>query len=738
MYESFSHNKHYRKLKFSIVIVLLWGMILLPVSSVVAEEINAGIDTSGLMGQLYGGDPDAPIAPIQIPEVPLDLYGMIWQGIDTSQWMHDLYNPSGPTMEENYNNVLTNVQEQQEINRQAIQGIVPKQEPNIVERLFGTFISSIPGAVLNFFGLKDLYELIYGFSGFSEKGTDEHPVPTPTMVWRVFSTADFNYIIMPFNTGLKNVAWTIALAILYLTCIKMARSNANSQRRASAYTMLEDWIIGTILVGGGMILISTLFTVLNIGLSALAPSKHIDFLGSANISKSPIVSTGDFATKMIVAPFYVLALAGIEIALNFIYLQRYFVLIVLISSTPIFCALYFNEKARTAFVYYCKELIGNIFMPLFHAFFLLIYSRIADHTQVGVIPQLMFLIMMIPVSNMMRGILGLAGTGKGLGENLMMGVGLGATMGMMRSFGNLGAALFGGGADVGEAATAGAMMGGGGGNRIGALENQSSSSLGQIAGGGYMGQMASRVSTMRRAGNALGQVYGSIGGAVFGAATGGGNMTMMMGAMAGNKVGGGMGSSFGGAAAVAPIAMRSAGNSERSNIFNEALGGSSPLAEGLSNDTKIALGKVNTASLVSQGLRGTPFVGQAMENRANNASAQAASSVMGEISSNTNSPWESGDMMEKVSTGAGSAIYQRKFEGSGADGQPNYGERKLMDFGQQGHPAGSDSIPMVEQTLYNGDNTRTYKPNDVYTNVGRNDPRGPRGSAILNDLARRR
>ena len=60
-----------------------------------------------------------------------------------------------------------------------------------------------------------------------------------------------------------------------------------------------------------------------------------------------------------------------------------------------------------------------------------------------------------------------------------------------------------------------------------------------------------------------------------------------------------------------------------------------------------------------------------------------------------------------------------------------------MNYSPQGHVPGSDTTPMTEQTFYNGDN-RTFKPNDGYSGVGRSDTRGPRGSAIMNDLARRR
>ena len=486
------------------------------------------------------------------------------------------------------------------------------------------------------------------------------------MTWNFFYTPDYNTIVVPVFNGMRGIAIVIAWGMLYLLCLKMARSGANSQRRASAYSMIEDWIIGAIMIGAGLILIHFCFDMLNAMLTALKPPNPINFLGAANNNQPALPETISSVGRLLLSPLFVLALAGIEIALNFIYLQRYFTLIILICMAPVFNAMYLHEKTRPVFIYYWKELIGNIFMPVFHAFFLFIYALIAKNSNIGIIPQLMFLIMMIPISNMIRGLFGLAGTGKGLGENLMMGVGLGATMGLMRSFGNLGTALFGGDAGTQEIAMAGSMSSGGG-NRMGAQErqSQSGSSLSQVTRGEYMGQMASRVSTMRRVGNALGQVSGSVGGAVFGAATGGGNMTMMMSAMAGNQLGGAMGRSIGGTAAIAPMAIRGALSSdEKNNSFYESLGGSNPLADGLSSESKIELGKANASSLIAQGMRGVPFVGGRMESRANGATVQAAQTVMGEIGSNTNSPWESGDMMEKVSTGTGATIFQKKNDGS--------------------------------------------------------------------------
>lgn len=754
---------------FTLLVFIGAMLILMPIQSVLAEgTANAGIDTSALQAQLYSGDPNATVDPVQPTATSSDSTSSLdsanWEGINTSQMQQDINNPSAPTPSQDLSSVLTTVQNQQQENDKQFSGDVTKDtSSNIVERLFGTFISAIPSAMLNMLGLRDINQLVYDYSGFTSD--DNSTTSTnPTMVWNTFSKQDYSNIIAPMNNGLTSVAWLIALALLYLTLIKLARAGANSQRRSSAFAMIEDWFLGAIFIAGGMILISVLFQILHITLTALQPHKITNFLGSKEST------TGNFIEDMVIAPLYILALAGIEVALNFIYLQRYFVLLVLIGSAPLFNALYFHEKTRSAFTYYWKELIGNIFMPFFHAFFLFIYSLVSTNTgstNIGMIPQLMFLIMMIPISNMLRSILGLAGTGKGLGENLLMGLGLGATMGMMRSFSNLGAVLSGGGSEAGQAMMTNSMMGGMGSNIGLRGESSSGSALGQITGGEYMNQMSNRVSRMRRIGGALGQAYGAVGGAVFGAATGGGNMTMMMSAMAGNRVGASAGSSMGGAAAVAPIAAKSAtllspekreqlGNAMTrfsggridgaawadrplgSDAYNEALGGSSPLSTGLSRESRIELGKANASSLVAQGLRGTPFVGQAMENRANNAVTNAASSVMNEVGSNSNVPWESGDIMEKVSTANGAAIYQRKFDGIDADGKPQYGPRNLVDFGQQGHVAGSDSMPMVEQAPFKGDQSQVFKPNNVYTNMGKSDPRGPRGSAILNDLARKR
>ncbi|HEY8909682.1 MAG TPA: hypothetical protein VIM51_05315 [Desulfosporosinus sp.] len=594
--------------------------------------------------------------------------------------------------------------------------VTPQSEGvlNIVDTLFGNFMSGIANGFVQLLGGKDIYQLVYGFSGLGNLENGLTNAVTPAMTWNFFYTPDYNKIVLPINHGLRGIAWSIALAMLYLTSIKMARSSANSQRRTSAYTMIEDWIIGAILIGASLILIGVLFQILNLSLAALKPSHVINFLGT-NTNENILGTAVSGVGRFLLSPLFVLALAGITIALNFIYLQRYFTLIILICMAPIFNVMYLNEKTRPVCVYYWKELIGNIFMPVFHAFFLLIYSLMATNSAIGIIPQLMFLIMMIPASNMIRGLFGLAGTGKGLGENLLMGVGLGATMGLMKSFGNLGQALAGGGTDVGEAAMAGVILGGnGGGSRSGSRESQGSSSVGQATGGGYAGKMASRVSTMRRAGNVLGQVSGSVGGAVFGAATGGGNMTMMMSAMGGNRLGGAIGRSIGGTATVAPM------------------------TDGLSSGSKIELGKANASSLISQGMQGTPFVGGGTVNRANGATGQAAQAVMGEVSGNANRPWESGDRMEKVSTGTGSAIYQRKTTGADAAGNAQYGDRRLVDFSPQGHVSGSDNTPMLEQALYSGDNSRILKPNDVYSGVSKNAPRGPRGSAIINDLARKR
>jgi len=433
--------------------------------------------------------------------------------------------------------------------------------PGMFAKILGQFLSGIPQAFIKVLQLQDFHELVYGQNDKS--------------VWGVFTPKTYSKVIYPLQSAFKVIAWSVALVMIYLTAIRLARSGANSSRRVKLYSLLENWVVGSILIGGSVYLLDVVFGIANGVVAFFAPPKGqiIDFM-----QYEPPTGAFNFIGQTIITPLIMLAILGVLFALNFIYLQRYFVLIVLISLAPIFAVTWFSDKTRKIFENWFKEIVCLAAMPVGHAFFLYIYFKLDPTGTVSPVGKLFFLILMIPMSDMLRGMLGVGGSGKGINEMLLMGLGLGASIGLGRSLIALGSAAINSN-NLGNIVQSPFAVS----NAItqtssvsGAASSSSTTglapSLAQVMGNTDMlHSFQQRVDGARNIGSKVGRVFGGLGGAVMGAAMGS-NMTAAMGSIAGTQLGDPLGRGFGGAVSVAGARARTFVSPGGMDSFYENLG----------------------------------------------------------------------------------------------------------------------------------------------------------------------
>ena len=593
--------------------------------------------------------------------------------------------------------------------------VLAAEEPGMFAKILGGLMSGIPQAIIDTLHLKDFQGLVFGQSGFFNF-FDKNFENTGPLKWGVFEAKTYNNVIKPIQSVFRALAWTVALLMIYLAALQMARSGANSSRRLKMYASLENWIVGSLLIGSSGYLLDVIFGISNGIVAALAPpaGTMVNFI-NYTVPTGP----GNFLEQTLITPLMMVAIIGVLFALNFIYLQRYFVLIILTAMAPVFGVMWFSDKTRHIFENWFKEIICLAAMPITHALFFYIYTKLAIDTP-SMLLQLFFLILMVPMSDMMRGMLGAGGSGKSVSDNLLLGMGMGASMGLANSLMGLGKAAVGGGGGVmgGSVASIANANVGASSNNFG--PPQGGTPLAQVMGNSDMiSSLRQRVDFGRTAGSKVGRVFGGVSGAVFGAAMGN-NMATAMGSMIGSHSGDAVGQGLGGAVAIADMQFRDKFNPEAAGDFYSNLGqpnimqaqvgpdgapvwqreptdgvtttpgvgrvtgsnlGGTGANQGAfvldSNGHRVPVlkpvvnpelaqefGRANFDSVKAYAYSGIPMVGAKAAQKAAQSNAMATTTAQSSLPNPVNVAYSEGDMLQKVTTNSGSHFYKLGQEGA--------------------------------------------------------------------------
>lgn len=517
-------------------------------------------------------------------------------------------------------------------------------QPNFFEKLLGDLVSALPNLIIHVLFLKDITQLVF---------------PSDGSIWGVFSAGDYRNVITPLYLAFSGLAWSIVLFIIYTSAIGMARAGANSSKRIKMYALLENWIVGAILLAGTIPLINIFFDIALKINAILRPPGSIHFLNFSG-------SAGNTLASILIMPLVQLVIIGATFALNFIYIQRYFVLMIFTAMSPLYCATWFSDKTRHIFNNWWKEMLANIFMPVSHALFLWIYQVSGQYGSANPVEQMFFLILLIPMSDMIRQMIGAGGGGKGLNNALLLGVGMGASVGLMRNMIGLGEAVSGsqgvqgmlaGGVLSGGSKSA---FGGGGGRVSGSgapapLGGAEVPNVGQVMSNNAKTQgLAARVGAARAIGSKVAGAYGAVGGALLGAATGNGQAAAI-GGLVGGRVGAQAGHAMSGRAALMPSTIQRMKDPEKFHSELGELNVPEGTVPNITPEVQQAFGEANFASLKAMAAGGTVGGGQHIRNAVEaNHAAVAAGRTM--YPNPENIKYSEGDTLRAVTTDTGTHV----------------------------------------------------------------------------------
>ncbi|PLR70463.1 hypothetical protein [Bacillus sp. UMB0728] len=316
----------------------------------------------------------------------------------------------------------------------------------------------------------------------------------------------------------------LTLAIL-LSSLRMGLGSINPQARADFWQDLKMWIVSGIFMALFVPLTNIIF-----GVNSAIVQSIKDLLTSSGIEidgVSIISGMEDWTVAFSFMSILITFLAEwvLALILNFIYIARKIIILLLLIMGPVAAyALMFN-RTRGFFGTWIKELCSNIFLQTIHALVLFAFAHLAS-MGAGVLMKLGLLMMFIPVSGMISRWLSFGDSTSKLGSAMAM-TGLGGVMSTIMIANQAGNIIRGGGSTSSVAST---LNGG--------IANSSENSLVNMGGGNdsAITKISSRASG---ANSSIWQTIqkgaGAVGAAVGGAA---GLVTMNpMGVAAGAKVG---------------------------------------------------------------------------------------------------------------------------------------------------------------------------------------------------------
>lgn len=417
----------------------------------------------------------------------------------------------------------------------------------LIQFLYDSFVKP-------FENLPTLKNLIFGRS---EAANGEE------LIWTTFTSNDLNSAYTPLYYTMMSIAGCFFVAFIVIGGMRIASSSINATRRNEMLEFTKDLI----LVGLSFYFLPLAYALVFEINQAVVTVFSGQYESQLDSIKKPTGDGGGVIGWIAIQ----LILLGLGIWANFYYMMRKITLIILMSMGPLMMVFWLMPQFKAMTGAWFKELIGTVFVQSIHAF---VFWTIAvlSATATDPIATIIVYVVFIPISESIRGLLGMGGNmNNGLSK-------AGAMFGMSALAGVAGAAK---GAFEGKSVM-GALKGmknGVSGTKSGkngeGADGEVPGANGSVAGEGEKNYAASATAKMLKAGE-----IGSKGGkAVFGAAgaiagSGLGPVGALAGAEIGSMIGGvsgGVGLRVGAAAAMG-VANRFKAGQESLNDLKNARG----------------------------------------------------------------------------------------------------------------------------------------------------------------------
>lgn len=228
----------------------------------------------------------------------------------------------------------------------------------------------------------------------------------------VFTTTEKNKIIDPVFKVLGAVYGTIITLAIMISALKLSFKAHSPQSRADFWQDVMYWVLSALFLAT-----FTQTTNLLFSLNQAIVDTFGALAGERVENTSIIAGFGeDWAIGWI---FTFLAEWFLALIMNFIYIARKIVILLLMIMGVVAAVSLVFAKTRYFFGVWLKELIGNIFLQSIHAIILFAFAMMAE-TGASIILKLGMMIMFIPLSGMVSKWLNLGDSSSKLGNTLTM------------------------------------------------------------------------------------------------------------------------------------------------------------------------------------------------------------------------------------------------------------------------------------------------------------------------------
>lgn len=215
-----------------------------------------------------------------------------------------------------------------------------------------------------------------------------------TMLYGTFHPGEVTGVIQPtVQLFLLIFAAGLCGAILYST-LKVGANPHNPNTKYEFAESVKSWFVSGLFLASYPTILDLLF-----GLNETIRVTFYDWMGRR--SGLSFVSTHNFSSNR---AFGDITLAFAEfvtvVYLNFIYLARKFILMLLIVMGPVMGVFLFFQNARVVVWHWMRQMIGNIFIQSVHAILLFLMASSTGFSNAGAFAKIAWLVLLIPVAGM--------------------------------------------------------------------------------------------------------------------------------------------------------------------------------------------------------------------------------------------------------------------------------------------------------------------------------------------------
>lgn len=288
---------------------------------------------------------------------------------------------------------------------------------SFIDRVF----FSIANGFFKLSGVAPLNELIFG-NPYAYWGIND----TSGLQYGIFTQREIDILITPLTGALIGAYITFATLAILISTLKMGMRPHSPQATSDFWKDLQMWVLSALFASAFW----PMFTILSDFNTAIVMTVQNVLNNTQGISVDGLSILADVEDGWQIGDL-VLMLGEwvLGVILNFIYISRKLVIILLVLCVPLVAYSLLFAKTRSFFGLWFKELCGNIFMQSIHAMVLYTLAVLASLGTNAII-KLLLLCLFIPVSGMLSKWLNLGDSSSRAGNVLGM-AGLSSVAGAM-------------------------------------------------------------------------------------------------------------------------------------------------------------------------------------------------------------------------------------------------------------------------------------------------------------------